>query len=106
MTVDETTAEKLLKNLMADKLSLDSSKSKIATVLTQAQMQRIQSLMDPNNEEQSFQDSLMDQEEVMGDTSMLVPENPHIEATNLEEERMFKNAKMFVDHGNGCFTTK
>jgi hypothetical protein len=30
----------------------------------------------------------------------------HIETTNLEEERMFKNAKMFVDHGNGCFTTK
>jgi hypothetical protein len=46
---------------MTDKLSLDSSDSKIATVLTQTQMpQRIQSLMDPNNKEQSFQDSLMD----------------------------------------------
>jgi hypothetical protein len=50
MTIDETTAGTLLKNLMADKLSLDSSESKIATVLTQAPMQRIRSLMDPNNE--------------------------------------------------------
>jgi hypothetical protein len=28
----------------------------------------------------------MDQEEVIGDTPMLVAENPHIDATNLEEE--------------------
>jgi hypothetical protein len=49
MTIDETTAGTLLKNLMADKLFLDSSESKIAIMLAHAQMQRIQSLMDPNN---------------------------------------------------------
>jgi hypothetical protein len=32
-------------------------KRHVTSVLTQAQMQRIQSLMDPNNEEQSLQDS-------------------------------------------------
>jgi hypothetical protein len=70
-------------------------------------MERIQSLMDPNNNEQSNTDSLIDQEEDIEDTSMpAVSENPQTEATNLEEERMFKNAKMFVDHGNGSFTTK
>jgi hypothetical protein len=49
---------------------------------TQAQMQHIQSLMDPNNEEQSFQDSLMGQEEVIGDNPMPVAETPHIDNTN------------------------
>jgi hypothetical protein len=34
MTIDETTAGTLLKNFMADKLSLDSLESKIVTVLT------------------------------------------------------------------------
>jgi hypothetical protein len=91
---------------MADKLSLDSSESKIATVLTDPQMEWMQSLMDPNNHEQSDTYSLIDQEEDIEDTSLPAPENLHIEATNLEEERMFKNAKMFVDRGNGCFTTK
>jgi hypothetical protein len=69
-------------------------------------MQQIQSLMDPNNKEQSFQDSLMKEEEVIGDTPMLVAETPYIDVIHLEEERMFENAKMFADRGNGCFTTK
>jgi hypothetical protein len=106
MTIDETTAGTLLKNLMADKLSLDSSESKIATVLTEQQMERIQSLMDPNNDEQSDTDSWIDQEEDNEDTSLPSSDSPQIEATNLEEERMFKNAKMFVDRGDGCFTTE
>jgi hypothetical protein len=60
MTIDKTTAGTLLKNLIADKLSLDSSESKIATVLTEPQMEWIQSLMDPNNKEQIYQYSLID----------------------------------------------
>ncbi len=113
MTIDENTAGTLLKNLMADKLSLDASDSKMASVLTQAQMQRIQSLMDPNNEEHSLQDSLMDdeqslldEEEVFNDAPTPVAATPHIDAINLEEERMFENAKVFADRGNGCFTTE
>ncbi len=50
MTIDENTAGTLLKNLMADKLSLDASDSNIASVLTQEQMKGIQSLMDPNHQ--------------------------------------------------------
>ena len=113
MTVDENTAGTLLKNLMADKLSLDASDSKMASALTQAQMQRIQSLMDPNNKEHSLQDSLMDdeqslldEEEVFNDAPTPVAATPHIDAINLEEEQMFENAKVFSDRGNGCFTTE
>ena len=106
MTIDETTAGTLLKNLMADKLSNDSSESKIATVLTEAQIEGIQSLMDPNNEEQSLPDSQLDEEEFTGEAFNPIPEINQVDATNLEEERMFQNAKRFVDRGNGCFTTE
>jgi hypothetical protein len=106
MTIAETAAGTLLKNLMADKLSLDSSESKIATVLTQAKMKRIQSLMDPNNKEQSPRFTNGPGRRYWGHISMPVAENPHIDATNLEEERMVKNTKMFVDRGTGCFTTE
>ena len=50
MTINKNTAGTLLKNLMADKLSLDASDSNIASVLTQEQMKGIQSLMDPNHQ--------------------------------------------------------
>jgi hypothetical protein len=76
MTIDENTAGTLLKNLMADKVSLDASDSKIASVLTQAQMQRIQSLMDANNEEHSLQDSLMDQEQSLMDEEEVFNDAP------------------------------
>ena len=47
----------------------------------------------------------MDKEEVIGDTPTPVADTPHIDAINLEEERIFENAKVFADRGNGCFTT-
>jgi hypothetical protein len=101
MTLTENTADTLLKNIFADKLPLAAADSKVASVLTQSQMERLQYLMDPYNKDLSNQDSRLDHyEEDLWDTPLAAA------AFNVEEERMFENAKMFANHGNGCFTTK
>jgi hypothetical protein len=90
----------LLNNTLADKLPWAVSDSKVASVLRQAQMEWIQSLTDPDNEDLSDQDPLLDKEEDLWDTPRLAADNTQHDAINLEEEIMFEHVMPWVN--NNC----
>jgi hypothetical protein len=102
MVIDDDSASSLLKDLLLS----NNADSKAAT-LSLEQIHHLQRLMDPANEE-IFSD---DEQSVPGDGHDFWEIPPPVDNMpnnhfNLEEERMFENAKMYTDRGNGCFTNK
>jgi hypothetical protein len=103
MTLDEPSNSGLLKNLLLNKLGVNP--------LSLSQIQRIQTLMDPESGEvlSDEEQSLPDEGHDFWDTPPLVEGDlPDIDnVVNGEAEaRMFENAKMYTDRCNATFTTE
>ena len=108
MTVDQHHSSGLLKNLLLDKHSVPPP---AGTSFSLSQIRQMQNLMDPRIEENSSDDesSLPDEPPEFLDTPTQNDGGLHNNDTHVnwrEEERMFKNAKMYTDRGNGCFSNE
>jgi hypothetical protein len=108
MTLNDTTVHALMKNLQGDKLPLSLADSPFASVLTQAQMERMQSMVDPEIADEGEHGTLSDEEENIWDDPppLTAPNQNQNAAIYLEDNQLFEDAKQFEDRGNGCFTTE
>ncbi len=78
------------------------------TSFSLSQIQHMQNLMDPRIKENFSDDesSVPDERHAFLDAPTQIDSDLHNNDTHVnwrEEERMFQNAKMYTDQGNGCF---
>jgi hypothetical protein len=107
MTLDEDAVLGLLKNKGLIGVE-DKHSSVLGNSLSNAQIQRIQNMLDPNNEEinhnhepDEFEDEDWDMQQPLMVGGVAV-EDPN----ELEEEKMFHDAQMYADRMHGCFTNE
>ena len=100
-TIDEFAASGLLKDTSSSGHSFSLS-----------QIEHLQTLLEPGNEDISIDDDSNysdDGQDVSEDMLPPFDDNPPNNDTGVnveEEERMFANARMYTDRGNGCFTNE
>ena len=112
VTIDAYAASGLLNDSLLNKLSLPSTS---ANDLSLSQIERLCTLMDPANEDISTADdpNFSDDGQDFWDTPPPSDDNDPLDDdadvnVNVEEdeERMFANAKMYTDRGNGFFSNE
>ncbi|WP_288992458.1 hypothetical protein [uncultured Marinobacter sp.] len=110
MSVDENDASRLLQDLLIDELPVDSMP---AHALRPSQIQNLESFLRNPASEDILSD---DDESRVSDDGQHFWEAPSFaddhptdngNGVNVEEdERKYKNSKMYTDRGNGCFTNE
>jgi hypothetical protein len=106
MIFDDNEAIRPLPDLLIDKLPAEESS---APALSLFQIRHIQSLLASTSEEFSSDDD----SSISGDGLACLDAPPFVDADLPnndydvgQEERMFEQAKMYADRGNGCFTNE
>jgi hypothetical protein len=106
MVFDDNEASRPLPDLLIDKLPAEKPS---APALSLFQIQRIQSLLASTSEEFSSDDKSSissDRLDFLDAPPLVDGDLPNNDYDVGEEERMFEQAKMYTDRGNGCFTNK
>ena len=106
MVLDENDASRPLQELLVNKLPADKAS---APSLCLFQIQRIQSLMASGIDDFSSDDESCisgDGLDFMEAPPLVDDDLPNNDVDVQEEERMFEQAKMYTDRGNGCFTNE